>query len=223
VARAAAERILDLAGGAEWSEATRALVETIRDGVAVERVVSTAAALVTLPVDESQNATPERDLPARQRLKGLCTALLNLPRPVRLRLRARLQEVAAVIATDASLWPESVGLRLGTLEWKVAETMSQILLELAQEAQQEPFFAPALASEVFSAVSHPSAEWEPEALLELADRVTQDAPLVSVVLVRAAGERLHWREDAAKRLRALREHPRPAIRTAARAITTAAE
>lgn len=223
VARAAAERILDLAGGAEWGEATRALVETIRDGVAVERVVPTVAALVTLPVHESQNATLERDLPARQRLKGLCAALLSLPLPVRLRLRARLQEAAAVIATDASLWPESVGLRLGTLEWKDAGTASQTILELSQEPLEEPLFAPALASEVASAVSHPSAEWEPEALLEIADRVARDAPLVSVVLVRAAGERLHWREDAAKRLRTLREHPRPAIRAAARAIITATE
>jgi hypothetical protein len=223
VARAAAERILDLSGGAEWSEATRALVETIRDGIAVERVVSTAAALVMLPIIEAQNATPERDLPARQRLKGLCAALLNLPRPVRLRLRARMQEVAGVIATDASLWPEGVGLRLSALEWKEAETVSQMLLGLAQEAQEEPLFALALAGEVATAVSHPSAEWEPETLLEIADRVVREAPLVSVTLVRAAGERLHWREDAAKRLRALREHLRPAIRAAARAITTAKE
>ena len=50
-----------------------------------------------------------------------------------------------------------------------------------------------------------------------------EAPLVSVRLVHSAGERLHWREDAARRLRTLREHMRPAIRAAARAITTAQE
>jgi len=223
VASAASERILDLTGGAEWSEASQALVESVRDGLAVERVVSTVAALVTLPATEAQNATAERDLPARQRLKGLCAALLNLPRPVRLRLRARLQEVAQVIATDASLWPESTGLRLGTLEWKDADTVATALHTLARESHEEPLFAPALASEVSAAVSHPSAEWEPETLLEVSDRVKEEAPLVSVALVRAAGERLHWREDAAKRLRTLREHPRPAIRAAARAITTAKE
>ena len=63
----------------------------------------------------------------------------------------------------------------------------------------------------------------PEALLEVADRVLEEAPLVSVALVRAAGGRLHWRGDAAQRLRALREHQRPAIRAAARTITTANE
>jgi hypothetical protein len=223
VARAAAERILDLAGGAEWREATQALVETVRDGIAVEHVVSTVAALVTQPTPEAQNATAERDLPARQRLRGLCETLLNLPLPVRLRLRARLQEVAGVIATDASLWPESVAIRLRTLEWKNAENVAKTLLGLAQELREEPLFAPTLASAVATAVGQRNAEWEPETLLEISDRVAEGTPLVAVELVRTAGERLHWREDAAKRLRALREHSRPAIRAAARAITTATE
>ncbi|KFE67647.1 hypothetical protein [Hyalangium minutum] len=223
VASAASERILDLTGGAEWSEATRALVESVQDGLAVERVVATASALVMLPTPEAQNATAERDQPARQRLKHLCATLVNFPRSVRLRLRARLHEVARVIATDASLWPESAGLRLSALEWKDAETVATALQALAQESQEEPLFAPALASEVATAVSHPSAEWEPETLLEISDRLEKEAPLVSIELVRAAGERLHWREDAAKRLRTLREHPRPAIRAVARAITTAQE
>ncbi|WP_224241839.1 hypothetical protein [Hyalangium gracile] len=223
VARAASERVLDLAGGAEWGEAGRALVESIRDGLAVEQVISTVAALVTQPVTEAQNATPERDLPARQRLSGLCQALLNLPRPVRLRLRKRLGEVAGVIATDASLWPESAALRLGVMEWKDAGVASQAILELAAESREEPLFAPSLAGAVASAVSHPSAEWEPETLLEISERVAEGAPLVSMALVRVAGERLHWREDAARRLRVLREHSRPAIRAAARAIATAGE
>jgi hypothetical protein len=223
VARAAAERILDLAGGAEWREATQALVESVRDGIAVQHVVSTVAALVTTPPAETQNATPERDLPARQRLRSLCEALLNLPRPVRLRLRARLHEVAGVVATDASLWAESAALRLGTLEWKSASAAAEALLGLAHEVRDEPLFSSELAGAVGAAVSHPSAEWEPESLLELADRVSEAAPLVAVTLVRVAGERLHWREDAAKRLRVLREHSRPGIRAAARAVLTANE
>ncbi len=223
VACAAAERLLDLAAGAEWREATAALVEAVRDGLAVEHVLSAAKALVAEPTAEAWNATAERDLPARQRLRALCEALLSLPRPVRLRLRARLHEVAQALSPDSSLWPESVALRLGGLEWKDAALASEVLLALAAEIQHEPLFAPLLASAVASTVGHPSAEWEPEALLETADRVLDEAPLASVALVRAAGERLRWREDAATRLRSLREHPRPAIRAAARAIVTANE
>ncbi|MDY7229275.1 hypothetical protein [Hyalangium rubrum] len=223
VARAAAERILDLAGGAEWREATNALVEAVRDGIAVEHVISTTAALVSAPLSVEQNATPERDLPARQRLLTLCATLLNLPRPVRLRLRAHLHEVAGLIATDASLWLESVGLRLGTLDWKDTGGAIQALRGLAEELRNEPLFAPALASTVSTSVSQGDAEWEPEALLEISDGVAEAAPLVSVMLVSAAGEKLHWREDAASRLRALREHSRPAIRAQARAVLTASE
>jgi hypothetical protein len=142
---------------------------------------------------------------------------------VRLRLRAGLQEVARLIATDASLWPTSAGLRLGLLEWKDSGAAATALLALAHEVHDEPLFAPALADTVASAVGDLSSGWEPEALLEMADRVAEAAPLVSLTLVRAAGERLHWREDAAWRLRTLREHSRPGVRAAARAILTANE
>jgi hypothetical protein len=223
VARAAAGRLLDLAGGAEWREATQALVETVRDGVAVEHLVASAAALLSAPVPEAQNAAQERDLPARQRLHGLWGMLLALPRPVRLRLRPRLHEVARLLAQDASLWPESAALRLATLEWKDAGAVAEALRGLAEETREEPLHAQALAGAVYSAVESPGAEWEPEVLLEASDRVKEEAPLVAVVLVGTAGRRLHWRADAASRLRALREHPRPAVRAAARALLTASE
>lgn len=223
VARAAAERILDFASGAEWREATGALVNTVRDGIAVEHVISTVATLVSAPTAVEHDATAERDLPSRQRLLTLRNTLLGLPRPVRMRLRSHLHEVADLLATDASLWPESAGLRLGTLEWKDTGVALQALRALATESQAEPLFAPALASVVAGAVHAGGAEWEPEGLLEISDGVVEQAPLVALTLVKAAGERLHWREDAARRLRALREHSRPAIRAAARAILTANE
>ncbi|HZI03344.1 MAG TPA: hypothetical protein VEZ71_04945, partial [Archangium sp.] len=72
-------------------------------------------------------------------------------------------------------------------------------------------------------VKHPSAEWEPEALLDVSDRVAPEAPLTALTLVTVAGQRLHWREDAASRLRALRQHPSAAVRAAAYATVTASE
>jgi hypothetical protein len=178
---------------------------------------------VATPVPDSQEATPERDAPPRQRLKGLCQALLELPRPVRLRLRYRLDELAWVLAVDASLWPESTALRLAGLEWRDSRVAAEALLALAAETREEPLFAPTLAAAVAAAVGHPSAEWQPEALLEVADRLTPEAPLTALALVSAAGQRLHWREEVARRLRALRHHPRPPVRAAARATLTATE
>lgn len=223
VAREAAGRILDLAGGAEWREAGRALVEATREGKAFEQVVACLTSLLATPVPESQNATPERDVPARQRLRALSQELLSLPRPVRLRLRTHLGEVARVLSRDASLWPEIAQLRLSGIDWRDAGSAAKGVLELAAEVREEPLFARSLATIVAASVGNPQAEWTPESLLEIADRLTTEAPLAAVELIAVAGQRLHWREDAARRLRALRQHPSAAIRAVAYALVTANE
>ncbi|ADO69509.1 hypothetical protein [Stigmatella aurantiaca] len=221
VAREASGRVLDLASGAEWREATHALVEATREGLAFEQVVACASKLVSAPV--SEDATPERDVPALQRLKTLCQALGALPQPVRLRLRASLEAVAQVLAQEASLWPLRASLQLACLEWHEATGPARLLLALGEEIRGEPLFAPVLATAVSEAVQNPSAEWTPEVLLDIVDRLGASLSLVSLVLISVAGQRLHWREDAALRLRALRRHPGAAVRAAAHAIVTAGE
>jgi hypothetical protein len=223
VAREAAGRVMDLSSGPEWHEAARALVEVTREGKCFEQVMSCVTALVSAPVPEGQDAGRERDVPARQRLKELCALLLELPRPTLLRLRTQLAGMARLLSRDASLWPESAALRLASLDWREAGTATAGVLELAAEVREEPFFAPSLAAQVARAVGNPSAEWTPEALLEVAHRVTPEAPLAAVALVSAAGQRLYWREDAARGLRALRQHPSAAVRAAAYATLTASE
>jgi hypothetical protein len=223
VARAAVERLLDLGGGAEWREATGTLVETVRDGLAMEHLMGAVSALLAAPVPEAHNATEEKDLPARQRLLHLTQTLRGLPRPVRLRLRRRLHEVGHLLRVDGSLWPESAALRLSAQEWTEADTVAEALLGLEAETRDEPLFAQWLADEVAEALSLVSAEWEPEVLLEASDRVKGEAPLMAVTLVAAAGQRLHWRGGSAERLRALRVHPRPVVRAKARAVLTANE
>ncbi len=223
VARAAAERVVDLSGGAEWREATRALVDTTREGKAFEQVVACMTELLSAPVPPAHDAAPERDVPALQRLKTLSQELRALPRPVRVRLRTHLDELAQVLARDTALWPERAALRLCGLEWRDAGSAAKEVLELTAEVREEPLFAPTLAALVSASVGDPQAEWTPETLLELADRVASEAPLVAVGLVSAAGQRLRWREDAARRLRTLRQHPRASVRAAAYATLTASE
>ncbi|ATB38822.1 hypothetical protein CYFUS_004257 [Cystobacter fuscus] len=223
IARAAAGYVLELSLRAGWQEAVQALVQAVRDGKAFEHLVSCAAALLSAPVSKTEDTRSERDVPARQRLKQLCQSLLALPGPVRQRLRTRLDDVARVLSRDEALWPESAALRLAGLDWRQADEPSAVLLALEEETHEEPFFAPQLAAAVAAAVSPKSAEWTPEILLEVADRVGPQLPLVAVALVSAAGQRLGWHEDAARRLRALRQHPRAAVRTAAYATVTASE
>jgi hypothetical protein len=221
VAREASGRVLDLASGAEWREAAKALVEAAREGTAFAHVVACVSKLSASP--GAEDATPERDVPALQRLKGLIQELLELPRPVRLRLRPSLEEVAQVLSQDAALWPLRASVRLAGLEWNEAPLAVEVLLALGEEIREEPLFAPDFADVVSEAVNNRQAGWTPELLLDIADRVGNALPLVSLELISTAGQRLHWREDAALRLRALRRHPSAAIRAAARSVVTANE
>lgn len=224
VAAAAAGRVVDLENGAEWREALAALVQAVRDGVAAQHLVDMASALLAAPVPEAWNATLERDLPALQRLSLLSNTLIaNLLRPARLRLRPWLHALADLFSRDAALWFDSAALRLCALEWKDAGTVASTLLALDAERREEPMFAPRLADAVYAAVQNTREEWSPEVLLEASDKVKDEAPLLAVWLVEAAGSKLHWRADAAARLRALREHPRPAVRAVARGVRTAQE
>jgi hypothetical protein len=224
VAREALGRVTDLAQGAEWREALRALVEATREGKAFGHVVSCATTLLSTPLSPAHDAGPERDVPALQRRKALGQQLRGLPKQVRLGLRTHLGEVARVLAREASLWPERAALLLSALDWREPEGAARGVLELAAEVRAEPLFAPTLATLVAASVGEdPYTDWTPENLLETADRVTSEAPLVAVALVSAAGQRLHWLETARHRLRALRRHPSAAVRAAAHATVTASE
>ena len=223
VAREALGRVTDLAQGAEWREALHALVEVTREGRAFEQVVSCATRLLSTPLSPAHDAGAERDVPALQRLKALGQKLQALPREVRLRLRAQLGEVAQVLSRNAALWPERATLLLSCFDWREPEDAARGVVELAAEVREEPLFAPTLAPLVAAAVGDPATEWTPESLLESADRVTREAPLVAVALVSVAGQRLHWREPATRRLRTLRQHPSAAVRAAAHATVTASE
>jgi hypothetical protein len=119
---------------------------------------------------------------------------------------------------------ERAALLLSALDWREPEGAARGVLELAAEVREEPLFAPTLASLVAASVGEdPYTAWTPENLLETADRVTSEAPLVAVALVSAAGQRLHWLEAARHRLRALRRHPSAAVRAVAHATVTASE
>ncbi|OJT24226.1 hypothetical protein BO221_13670 [Archangium sp. Cb G35] len=223
VARTSAARIQELSIATGWREAVQALIAVTRNGFAFEHVVACAAALISAPVPEAHDAGPERDLPALQRLRHLVGELLSLPRPELQRLRPHLAGLARVLATEASLWPLSARLRTEPLYWRDVGGATDVLLGLSAEAGEEPFFTSALESTVASSMEAASFESPPEALLEVAARVEAGAPLVALALVREAGKRLNWREDAARHLRALRRHPSVSIRAAARALTTVAE
>ncbi len=223
IARAAAARIQDLSRRIGWEQAVTALVKVTRDGRGFEHVVACASALVSAPVLEEQEAGPERDLPALQRLRKLIEALLLLPRPELLSLRPRLAEVAHALAPDPSLWPLSARLRVLPLAWKDSSATAEVLSKLALEARDEPHFLAALEAAVSASLKLPGMECPAELLLDVAVRLESEAPLVAVELVREAGGRMQWKGEVLRHLRALRRHPRPSVRLAARSVTIVTE
>ncbi|WP_434387809.1 hypothetical protein [Melittangium boletus] len=221
VAREAAARVLDIAHGAEWTEALGALVGVMGEARAFEQVKTCVARLVS--AEPSANATPERDVPERQRLLRLCGALEQRPRSERLELRPHLDAVAQELAREPTLWEQGVALRLAGLPWNDAADNVRTLLELAAHVDAEPYQALLLSGLMTQVLEAAKDECVPEVLLETAAGVQARWPLGAVALVARAGERLHWREDAAEALRALRRHPHAFVRSVALAVFTAPE
>lgn len=221
VAKAMAGRLLDLEQGADWREALQTLVFVSQDGPGFDEVIACAKRLVSADLAEAGDPSPARDIPERQRLKTLLEQVLDLDWPVRRSAGKRLDALADVLSSEPSLIPERAALRLASLAWVEPEPATKRLREVVTESSAEPLFAFALASAVAKAVERSARA--PEALLRISDEMTETAPLVALELVRAAGERLSWRTDAASRLHALRKHPSPTVRAAALDTLTARE
>jgi hypothetical protein len=227
IADAAAERVLDLEHGAEWAEATDALLQACRDGQAPDELLRVVRGLRSAHVPEAMDATRERDVPARQRLAFLCGRLEALPGASRIHLDPLLQTLAEALFEDPTLQRQAVRLAIAGLRWKLPSGAAERLLALAARDPDEPLFGWQLAEAVCSALAQPATEWEAEAAVAIVDGLGASpwpaAQLMAVRILGAAGERLAWPEDCAERLRLLRRHQHVAVRTAALDLWTASE
>jgi hypothetical protein len=197
------------------------LVAVCSDGRATDVLVSAVARLVArsgLPAAP----TPERDLPAEQRLRWIVERMLAGDPVRRHAHRARIDEVAAALEAREELWALGARLRVAATDLQ-AEDAAERLQSLAAagpaEASRERIVA-ALAAEA-SAIAVPPAR-----LLELAaalcGRGTR-ADHLALGLVCTSGERSQWPVAAAAALDALRRHPDLRLRVAARSIVVVAE
>ena len=226
IARAAADRIADIDEGAEWSSALGALVTACQDGGAPDVLVALVRALLDTPLREGHDAGTERDLPALQRLQRLCQAFCILPEENLLVLSSTLESVAALLRSDASLWPAEAALRIAAVRWNDAGSAARVVLELAKQAEGEPEFVSALAGTIAERLAA-STRWTPEDLFSFLDRLDRDstvaARLAELSVLRVLGPRLSWNEPCAARLRRLRAHGSASVRSAARSAWTRSE
>jgi len=224
IAAAAATSIINLQDSPEWQYAWTVLLTCCRDGLAAERLYEVVQSLINAPVTDSNNATPERDLPARQRLFVFCKGLCKLPESNRLLLRPTLDKLASLCLQDASLWSSATLLYIAGLPWATPAKCANRLMQLAQEASTQPIFVQALCKAVRKNLQRCETAIEMTAALELVDTLVASqsdiSTLLALEILRYIGSRSHWVEDCAQRLRSLRQHNSVGVRAIACKIWT---
>jgi hypothetical protein len=223
IAAAAVTSIINLKDSPEWRDAWKVLLTCCRDGLAAERLYEVVQSLINAPVTASNNATPERDLPARQRLFFLCQGLCKLPESNRLLLRPTLDKLASLYLQDASLWVQATWLYIAGLPWATPAKCADRLMQLAQEASTQPIFVQPLCKTVRENLQRCKTPIEMTATLELIDTLTSQSDisaLLALEILRYMGSRSHWEEACAKRLRYLRQHNNIGVRAIACKIWT---
>ncbi len=217
---AAVTRMIDLDNSPEWDAVLDVLVTCCRDGQETERLHQIAQTLIKVPVTDSINAMPERDLPARQRLLRLCQRLCQLPEANRLLLRPHLDTLASIYLQDSSLWPQATLLQVAGLAWKTPNQCAEPLRQLAQQAEKEPIWVQALRKAVRDSLQRGESPEETTPALELIDTLIADqtntSALLALEILRYVGSRSHWPVECAQRLRTLREYPNVGVRHVAR-------
>jgi hypothetical protein len=215
IAAAAVSRIIDLENSPEWKSALEVLLICCSDGAVTERLDEVVQALVNAPITDDVNAMPERDLPARQRLFELCERLCHLPESNR--LRSTLDTLASLYLQDASLWPQAALLYVAGLSW--AKQAADRLISLAREADNQPIFVQALREAVRERLPYNEIPLEMTSALELIDRLvaaqSNTSALLALEILRYMGQRSHWAQEYAQRLRSLRQHQDVGIRAIA--------
>ena len=217
VAATLADVILDLERGAAWTDAAVALVAVCSEhGAALAPVARVLAALAARADDPGPD--PARDLPARQRLFAVVDALVARERPTRLALGTALAELAAQLPAP-DLWPRAAALRLASLDLE-SPAADAPLRALAEDPLADVFL-----DDLVTALEHQAVASAAPALLARAAALPTSpvAARLAVSLVEIAGDRLEWPAPAVAALAALRGHPDPRIRAAARAAFTRPE
>ncbi|WP_433336831.1 hypothetical protein [Spirillospora sp. CA-294931] len=204
---------------ASWETALTALIGCAVHGVGTGVLADAASRLAASPPRE--DAEPERDLPALQRLERLADALaqaaLNATgdraRPALRALSGRLPEPLDAWLTAATLrWDDDAAAALDALADRPLGGV------LATER-----VADALNSDYLDDWSLPDPEDVHPHATRLAARGDLAGGLFACVLTELHGERAGWDREWRELLRALRAHPNPDVAYRARTVLTALE
>ncbi|ANZ42383.1 hypothetical protein BBK82_00280 [Lentzea guizhouensis] len=208
-----ADLTADLANTATWQAALGALISSCASDLTPLRSVVTRL----LSTVDAFDAVPDRDLPARQRIRKVVELLADDRTSAA--HRAFERQLAADLA--AEMPREAIKLAAGAVEWQHADVLDQVLFAASLGTR------PVLALEVRTALSrwlrHGLAGIAIDDVRRLATDVVIPAPLVALGFAAVAGEAEGWPEFWLAIVRQVRAHPDPDVREAALAVMTAPE
>ncbi|MHA7958478.1 hypothetical protein ACX9I7_12055 [Streptomyces sp. L500] len=222
--------VTDLENRASWRQAADALCDLVAlapsgspDAAPLLRTLTALAEADALP--GTPDAEPDRDRPARRRVRHLIAALAARsawqPRAV----RAAAPAVAELLGRLGDYGPEAADLLTRTLDpYAAPEALSLQLEHLARCHDGRPALAARTAASLNQRLDTRTGD---AALAHAARALTaagsHAAGLFAVALTAMGGRRTHWSAPWRDQLRALRRHAHPDVRDEALATATAEE
>jgi hypothetical protein len=209
--------VTDMAPGWAWRSAADCAVHPTAWAALPDLLPDLASALLVLAASDP-DAEPQRDLPARQRLRCLVGGLLRARDAVR-RQPAPVRRMIPVLAADPTFATEAA--RLAATLLRPGPGFDNDLAAVADLLADLPHAVTDM--DRYCAVS----EWDPAEVGPGVDALTARGDfaggLLALALVRVAAARAGWPEDWRRRLRGLRRHPDRAVRHAALRVFSALE
>ncbi|MGR3932979.1 hypothetical protein [Streptomyces sp. BRA346] len=225
--------VTDLGNRASWrsaADALLALMAAAPDGTSEDNPLAWAlAALVTADARTGMpDAEPDRDRPARQRIRHLATRLARHGRTRPREMRRHALGAAELLAGYETFVPEAAQVLVHALDLDARPSaLTAALARLARLHTSRPALAARTADVLRDRLDAASRPGGREGLLRAAWQLEEDgghaAGLFAAVLTGVGGPRTEWAEPWRERVRGLRRHPHPDVRDAALRLTTAGE
>lgn len=227
IAAAAARIILDLKDSYRWESAVRTLTEVCRDGEVNETVIDVVRDLVSTVINEDWNATPQRDLPHRQRLLKLVNQLTSLPKTTRAGLEPLYGGIIGCLLEDETLTHAIVNLYVAAIDWNNADGTLEYLGRIVKVTSNQRRLLDTAYRQIQQSLKESKGHWSPEAVLKLAESIWAkggaDIQYLGLAVLEAAGKVLMWSQSSASLLKLYRKHTNVEIRSLASDIWTTVE
>lgn len=228
--------VTDLDNRETWSAAAGALIVLAisgsggsagsEQGDPLARALASLVAAAALP--DEPDAAPDRDRPARRRVRALAEHLAVHARMAAGAARPVAKAVGELLAGSDAFVPDAAHILMSAVDLDAEPAvLTAALVRLVPLIEGRPALAVRTAQILRGRLKTAGQPGTPEGLLHAARRLsTADgclAGLLAVALTEVGGRRTQWSESWREQLRLLRRHAHPDVRDEALLLATAPE